>query len=181
MSSKYHVESGFTLLELMIVVAIIGILAAIAIPQYQDYVMRAKWQDTIQAVADLKIGMSECYQDNNEWASNRCTSLPNLSSYGYTQAKTATATKYGAIVSVVTTGWAASGSVPAPGAKQPGILLNGAAQQALNRCQLVLVPVVGSTTGSNAQIKWYYVQGTGTTAGFDCKRRKTGVNLGSKL
>ena len=49
-----RVQRGFTLIELMIVVAIIGILAAIAIPQYQDYVTRSRWSDNFQAVGQLK-------------------------------------------------------------------------------------------------------------------------------
>jgi type IV pilus assembly protein PilA len=59
------VQKGFTLIELMIVVAIIGILAAIAIPAYQDYTVRSKVTEGLNLAASAKIAVSEGFQSND--------------------------------------------------------------------------------------------------------------------
>ena len=65
------VQQGFTLIELMIVVAIIGILAAIAIPAYQDYTIRSKVTELVNAAGVCKTGVAEYYQSKGKMPSSR--------------------------------------------------------------------------------------------------------------
>jgi type IV pilus assembly protein PilA len=69
------IQKGFTLIELMIVVAIIGILAAVALPAYQDYTVRAKVSEALLALSTAKTAVSETYANAGQM-------LPSANSMG---------------------------------------------------------------------------------------------------
>ncbi|MCE9640204.1 MAG: pilin [Betaproteobacteria bacterium] len=87
---KRSIQKGFTLIELMIVVAIIGILAAVALPAYQDYTKRAKLSEVVLAASACRTSITEVYQSGsasnapvaNGWGceSGTGTSSPSVNS-----------------------------------------------------------------------------------------------------
>jgi len=70
------VQKGFTLIELMIVIAIIGILAAIAIPAYQNYVIRAQATEGSSIIGSLETAFEECYA--NTGSASSCETNPDV-------------------------------------------------------------------------------------------------------
>src|SRR5215468_11097422 len=87
------VQQGFTLIELMIVVAIIGILAAIAIPAYQDYTIRAQVSEGMNLAAAAKAAVSEYFLNRGQAPTTRLVA-------GMSQTATDTSGKYVASVDV---------------------------------------------------------------------------------
>ena len=77
-------QKGFTLIELMIVVAIIGILAAIAIPAYQDYTIRAQVTEGLNLAGDLKAAVAENFAGTGSWPlDNASVGVVNIKSGKY--------------------------------------------------------------------------------------------------
>ncbi|MGB5441118.1 MAG: pilin [Gammaproteobacteria bacterium] len=91
-------QKGFTLIELMIVIAIIGILAAIAIPAYQDYTIRAKVSEGLNLAGAAKLAVAETFDATGSWgADHTAYGLPTAASITGTNVASVTADGSGVI------------------------------------------------------------------------------------
>lgn len=99
-------KKGFSLIELMAVVAIIGLLSAIAVPMYQDYVIRAKLTEAFTVLADARVRMEQFFQDSRSYLNGANCGAAFMTSKYFTVACNATANTYTATA----TGVAAQGT-----------------------------------------------------------------------
>ncbi len=78
MHQSSHRQTGFTLIELMIVIAIIGILASVALPAYQTYVKKAKFSEVVLAASSIKTAVDVCYQIRGDYNLTNCDTEAKL-------------------------------------------------------------------------------------------------------
>jgi type IV pilus assembly protein PilA len=78
-------QQGFTLIELMIVVAIVGILAALALPAYQDYTVRARVSEGLARGAEAKTSVAEFFSSNSDFPTNTAEAGFNSAAAGFTR------------------------------------------------------------------------------------------------
>lgn len=149
-------QQGFTLIELMIVVAIIGILASIAIPAYQDYMTRSKWAKALAETAALKLAIGECLNDNSG-DQNACnsTGVTELGKYGITQFPGSN------------TDHAAVTMPNSASSNAASFVITGS--QPLAGCQMTIQPTVNTAAGT---ITWVVISSALSTALADATKCK---------
>jgi type IV pilus assembly protein PilA len=159
------VPNGFTLIELMIVVAIIGILAAVAIPQYQDYVTRTRWGAVVAELANLRGTASTCLQVSGG-DPNACNTAEELGLPASTfPLNVGNITVGGATQKVqIAAPPSAAGNGPVGGT----LTFTLVGDDLYHSCTLAMVATVGP-----ASVTWNYAGSGDATA---CARSRTGFN-----
>ncbi|MGH8531565.1 MAG: pilin [Gammaproteobacteria bacterium] len=162
-------QQGFTLIELMIVVAIIGILAAVAIPAYQDYTVRAKVTEGLNIAAAAKIAVSETWETNGSLVALTAGVAPCAAGISYCF----NPTKFVAGITIQ-----GAGAAPAVGDGQLSIAYDTTATgipQLLGAPVIVLVPTAVNALGAPSLLG----PGVVGTIDWHCKSAASTFGLGS--
>lgn len=147
-----NVQKGFTLIELMIVVAIIGILAAVALPAYQDYTIRAKVSEGLVLAGQLKTAIAETHQSKGP-VTMICTGATDCATIGASPLDATTLTNNKNVLSIVS---AATGVITVT--YKPSVVPTGA-----NTILITPTPAdLSAAASAGSQISW--VCNTGTLA-----------------
>lgn len=148
-------NKGFTLIELMIVIAIVGILAAVAVPQYSQYTKKAKFSEIKLAVSPIKSAIELCYHNNA--GDDACNTLASVA--GISGQVTPRDLERAASASLV-------GSVVITGATFPIIEVTSAIQEGFNGETFILTGIAEGTPGLDRTVVDWEESGTACDEGY---------------